>query len=159
MFLLISPLIKMMKYSDFDEEIAQEQKKGNYFYGGATWKVIHTMCLNFDPTIAGAKEDMLTFLKFFRKYYPCPKCRIDFGKFIDTNPPQLFMSDGETLFLWSYIAHDFVNERKLREGVYGAKKSPSLEEIKGIYMNALNVNENHSNSFSGDCETCGNDIA
>lgn len=110
----------------------QESKK---FWGPALWKTIHCMAVAYKPS---QKKAVLTWLyDILPVLIPCDYCRLHFAQNLKSLPPEKYLINNSTFFLWTYLLHDIVNKQL-------GKKSPPYSQVKNIYFTYMDV----------ECESC-----
>lgn len=103
-------------------------KYPNSFWGPGTWRLIHSMAINYEPNPV-KKKAFLQFIYSLPELLPCEKCRIHLRNNLRKNPPERHMASKEKLFLWTYRLHDVVNRQKDYPTV-----SPPYDLVRKYYM-------------------------
>ena len=101
-------------------------------WGPKLWFFIHTIALNFpdNPSF----EDIKNYEMFFEnlKYIiPCDSCRLHYTQRLSANPVSKYLTDANTLFIYTIDLHNEVN-KSLKKKIY------SYEEVAKIYRNNYN---------------------
>lgn len=101
-------------------------------WGPKLWFFIHTLALNYPerPTF----QDIKTYETFFDnlKYIiPCEKCRLHYTQRLNDNPVTKYLTDTNTLFIYTIDLHNEVNKSL-------GKKIYTYEEVSKIYKNHYN---------------------
>ena len=101
-------------------------------WGPKLWFFIHTVSLNFpnNPTF----EEIKNYESFFEnlKYIiPCEKCRLHYSQRLSANPVSKYLTDSNTLFIYTIDLHNEVN-KSLGKRIY------SYEEVAKLYRNHYN---------------------
>jgi hypothetical protein len=97
---------------------------GNYFWGPAVWKTIHSFAVSYTPD---QREQFRFFINNLTNILPCEMCRKHLRDNLRALPIDNYLSDHNRLFLWTYLLHDRVNQQL-------GKKSPPYEQVKKIYF-------------------------
>jgi hypothetical protein len=64
------------------------------------------------------KEHVIWGIRATQKKFPCGKCRIHMGEYLERNPPEKTLDgDPESLFRWVWSFHNLVNTFNKREQV------------------------------------------
>jgi len=105
------------------------ERRGNFFWGPAYWKTIHTACASYRPD---NRESFLLWIYSFPDQIPCGICSAHMVKNLKTFPPDDWTGSRDTLFIWSYRFHDIVNRSKDPPGV-----SPPFGQVKKFYYESI----------------------
>jgi len=97
--------------------------------GPGLWYAIHSECK--EAIDENTSVPVIAFLYRRQFNFPCPKCKIHFGKYLADNPPSLIkFSNPKALFHWSVDFHNSVNQRK-------SKAIIPYEEAEALYYSAV----------------------
>ena len=101
-------------------------------WGPKLWFFIHTIALNFpdNPSF----EDIKNYEMFFEnlKYIiPCETCRMHYTQRLAVNPVSKYLTDANTLFIYTIDLHNEVNKSL-------GKKIYSYENVAKLYKNHYN---------------------
>lgn len=88
------------------------------------WHVIHTLAATYDES---KKKYFVSFITSLCNLLPCPMCRRHFIQTLKKYPLDKYLQNNKTLFLWSYLIHNDVNERK-------NVKSPPFTEVAKFFL-------------------------
>ena len=97
-------------------------------WGSCLWKTLHTIAMGYPnkPTV----EDMTAYTQFYENFWkvlPCKNpCSLNYRRHLKELPLDNFLRDNKTLFEWTVILHNVVNEEL-------GKKYISLDEAKVLY--------------------------
>jgi len=122
------------------------------FWGPGLWIYLHSTAA---VAYTGQKRnDFVNLINVLAKTLPCDKCVQHFRKNMRTLSIRNYLKDNETLFLWTYLMHDAVNEA---QGKTGAER-PSFETVYRIYFDVgddqgANFEEDYQNAICK--EVCG----
>jgi Erv1 / Alr family len=105
------------------------ERRGNFFWGPAYWKTIHSACATFDPA---NRESFLLWIYSFPDQLPCSICASHMIKNLKIFPPEEWVGSRDNLFVWSYRFHDMVNRSKDPPTV-----SPPFEQVKKFYYGSI----------------------
>jgi len=80
-------------------------------WGKHFWRVIHLTSLGYpnEPT----EDEKTSYRSFFMNLghiLPCPKCRRNYKRHLDTLPIQFFLDNRNQLFKWTVHLHNIVNK-------------------------------------------------
>lgn len=121
-----------------------DTKTGKGFWGPPRWNVLHSTAASYDGTAEYA-EGFVDLLRCYTKTLPCRECRAHFAQNLVTTPVERYMMDNHTLFFWTYLLHDLVNQQHNIHKPHEPKKiSPNYEEVKASYFIPLGL----------ECESC-----
>jgi hypothetical protein len=101
-------------------------------WGPKLWLFIHTIALNFPDK--PSFEDVKNYEMFFEnlKYIiPCEACRLHYTQRLSANPVSKYLTDANTLFIYTIDLHNEVN-KSLKKKIY------SYEEVAKMYRNYYN---------------------
>lgn len=101
-------------------------------WGPKLWFFMHTIALNFpdNPSF----EEIRNYESFFEnlKYIiPCDKCKLHYTQRLNENPVSKYLTDANTLFIYTIDLHNEVNKSL-------GKKIVSYEEAANIYKKHYN---------------------
>lgn len=117
-------------------------KRGRDFWGPSIWTAIHSIAAAYTPEHA---EAVKMFMYSLTELLPCEQCRKNLMEKLGRFPIDMYLSNNNDLFFWTYIIHDaanqYHNQHKPNEP---PKISPSFEEVKIYYFRAL----------SDECKEC-----
>ncbi|KAG9101903.1 hypothetical protein FS749_001869 [Ceratobasidium sp. UAMH 11750] len=84
--------------------------------GRATWTFLHTTAAYYpeNPT-KQQQSHMLSLLRALPSLYPCSWCAKDFGKHLQSNPPETAVLGRASLSRWLCERHNEVNEKLGKE--------------------------------------------
>lgn len=111
-------VLKLLKHIKMDPK----------FWGPGTWRLLHVTA-----AVAYSEQERLDFEKLVlitARVLPCTKCKEHFRTNLRKFPLRNYMSSNETLFLWTWLMHDAVNEA---QGKTGAAR-PSFEDMYKFYF-------------------------
>ncbi len=108
-------------------------------WGPKLWFFIHTIALNFpdNPSF----EDIKNYEMFFEnlKYIiPCDSCRLHYTQRLSANPVSKYLTDANTLFIYTIDLHNEVNKSL-------GKKIYSYEKVANLYKNHYNKSYSFKN--------------
>lgn len=111
-------------------------KKGRDFWGPPVWTTLHTFAAAYTPKKAGAFKQFVSSLP---DLMPCESCCNHLRDNLKKYPPDAYMRDNHSLFMWSYLLHDTVNIQRAKHHPEGEPigKSPPYDQVKAFYFNAL----------------------
>lgn len=114
------------------------KKDARDFFGPSTWTTMHSCAVAYDPNEKGSAKAVLDFFHSFKYLLACKTCKKHYSKLIEEFPPDNYLENNESLFLYTYFLHDTVNERI-------GKTSPDFETIKNLYFKNLGAKCNSCN--------------
>ena len=85
------------------------------FWGPGQWKFLHATA-----AVAYGEQERLDFEQYvmaLARVLPCGKCKEHFRANLRENPIRNYMSNNETLFLWTYIMHKAVTDAQGKPGI------------------------------------------
>jgi hypothetical protein len=116
-----------------------DTKKGKRFWGCPHWDVLHCAGATYDGSLM-AQQGFNELLSAYTKLLPCKECRGHFMENIIAIPPSAYMEDNHSLFFWTYLIHDKVNEsHNIYHKDEPPKVSPPYEEVKSKYFIPLGL--------------------
>lgn len=98
------------------------------FWGPNVWSVIHIFAATTTPENG---EYFAKFLILLCDLLPDQNSRQLLHSFLVKKSPQMYLRSNHDTFFYSYLLHDFVNQR------LGKKRSPPYSYVKPIYFTAL----------------------
>ena len=111
------------------------KNKGKSFWGPPYWTCVHVLCSKYKPS---QKDDILIVILYLMYLMICEICRDHLKQIFKEFPPDQYLTNADSLFLWSYMIHDKVNKTL-------GKTSPSLAEMKKKYYSM--TSDDYANSF------------
>ncbi len=99
------------------------------FWGPPGWKLLHTMTLTYEPSMAVAMQQFLQTLPYI---LPCKFCRASLTDYYRQLPPSSALKSRKALVRWLWKIHSLVND-KLRAQGQTIPPDPSLAEVRKIY--------------------------
>ena len=93
-------------------------------YGPKIWHVIHTFAANYNPS---QRTNFQLFIMSVSDLIPCKVCREHFKLNLKKHPLEKFLINKQSLFLWSYLMHNEVNELQ-------GKESPDYRTCAKYYL-------------------------
>jgi len=110
--------------------------KGKNFWGPAAWRFIHSIAVTYTPDKAEQFKVMMT---TFTDLLPCEICQVNLKEKLKKFPIDQYLKSNETLFFWTYVLHDLVNQAINATNPKIKKVSPPYDQVKSFYFNSLNV--------------------
>ncbi len=109
------------------------------FWGSGLWKAIHAMA----ATTETSKErmDFKNMMMELAKILPCKVCRKHLTENMAKHPIERYMKSNETLFLWTYLLHDSVNQAQKKTG----NKRPNFKDVYNTYFESNKSKNNEVN--------------
>ncbi|KAG8731627.1 hypothetical protein FRC12_019649 [Ceratobasidium sp. 428] len=84
--------------------------------GRATWTFLHTTAAYYPESPTKQQQShMLSLLRALPSLYPCSSCAEDFGKDLQSNPPETAVSGRSSLARWLCERHNEVNTKLGKE--------------------------------------------
>lgn len=109
--------------------------KNGGFWGPPHWRTIHCAAASYRPDKEG---EFVCFLNAISEVLPCDKCRDHWKMVMLKFPVADYLRDSHSLFFWSYLVHDQVNQNWNEENPGEPRKiSPPYEKVKAYYFDAL----------------------
>jgi hypothetical protein len=116
-----------------------DTKSGKSFWGPPFWDVIHLAAAGYDGT-SSYREGFIQLLSAYTKILPCKECRAHLIENLKNKPIGEFMVDNHTLFYWTYILHDTVNQQhNTHKPSEPRKTSPNYDMVKAKYFLPLGL--------------------
>lgn len=115
----------------------QRQKivHGRAFWGRPTWQFLHSVAATYKPEKA---QEYVTFFKSLPFILPCEECGKNLTENFKSVPIEKYLGSNHTLFFWTYLIHDMVNQHHNKDHPDEPPKvSPDFETIKNYYFTAL----------------------
>jgi hypothetical protein len=111
-------------------------KKGRDFWGPPCWATLHIFAASYTPDKEHAFK---MFLESLTKLLPCEICKEHLKANLQKIPVERYLRNNYTLFLWSYILHDAVNQQHNAHAGPNKiqKRSPDYNEVKDFYFRGL----------------------
>jgi hypothetical protein len=110
-------------------------------WGPGLWTFLHsTAAVSTTPQ---SRRDYVVLVEALANTLPCDKCKQHFRQNMRTININNYLKNEETLFMWSYLLHNAVNEA---QGKSGAQK-PTFDEI---YRRYFNVGDDSSAVLGGE---------
>lgn len=104
-------------------------------WGSGCWTFIH--CTAAASVTAQQRRDFVTLMEAMALTLPCDKCKQHFRANMRINNIQNYLKNEETLFMWTYLMHDAVNEAQKKTG----DQRPSFDEVYKRYFNVVNESD------------------
>lgn len=105
---------------------------GRGFWGPPIWTTLHTLAAAYTPDQAPTFKQYVASLPIL---LPCEVCRAHLVINLKKYPLENYLTDRNTLFFWTYLLHDAVNQQiTLERPNEAAKRSPDYETIKNYYF-------------------------
>ena len=83
----------------------------NDFYGRTQWITLHCYAIAYTPDMAPA---FVAYVNAIAYLMPCSICRAHFQHNLKKYPINNYLVNRESLFYWTYLLHDEVNNSKGR---------------------------------------------
>ena len=110
----------------------REARTGRAFWGEPIWTTLHTLAAAYAPDQAAAFKLFVSTLPIL---LPCDICRAHLAQNLKKYPLVDYLADRNSLFFWTYLIHDAVNQQiTLERPTEPAKRSPDYETIKHFYF-------------------------
>ncbi len=98
------------------------------FWGPGLWKAIHSMAATANTRETRMHfKNMMTHMAYI---LPCDVCRNHLSQNMNKIPIEKYMKSSESLFLWTFLLHDAVNDSQGKKG----SDRPSFHEIYNTYF-------------------------
>jgi hypothetical protein len=97
-------------------------------WGPECWKVIHSVAAT--SVTRQQRLDFVEFIEVLAKVLPCEACKQHFRENMRKNDVRQYLKNEKTLFMWTFIMHDAVNEALKRDGT----RRPSFDEVYRQYF-------------------------
>lgn len=110
-------------------------KIGRGFWGPPIWTTLHTLAASYTIDQAPAFRSYVNSLVIL---LPCDVCRAHLILNLKKYPLENYLSDRNSLFFWTYLLHDAVNQQiTLERPKEPPKRSPDYETIKAYYFKGV----------------------
>ncbi len=117
-------------------------KKGRNFWGPPEWISLHTKAAAYKREKAKA---FVSYVYCLAELLACDECGGHFLENLKKYPVENYLENNHTLFFWSYLIHDAVNQQINNAKPNEKKKiSPPFDSVKAYYFRALGE----------DCKVC-----
>jgi len=113
-------------------------KMGRKFWGPPFWDVLHCSAAMYCGTSESARG-FIDLLSAYTRLLPCKECRTHFIKNMNEDPVDQYMIDNHSLFFWTYLIHDKVNQQYNLHHPNEKKMSPPYEATKAKYFLPLGL--------------------
>jgi len=100
-------------------------------WGFHLWRFLH--CTAAVSVTAQQRRDFVELIEKLALTLPCDKCKQHFRQNLRIHNIQNYLKNEETLFMYTYLLHDAVNEA---QGKTGAQR-PSFDEVYKFYFNVV----------------------
>jgi hypothetical protein len=81
-------------------------------YGPKFWYVIHTLALGYKKRVNLLYHPYKAFIISLKELFPCDICKNHFIQNLEKYPIDNYLSNSSSIFMWSYLIHNEVNETK-----------------------------------------------
>lgn len=111
------------------------------FWGPGLWKAIHAMAATAD-----SRKDRMHFknmMTHMAHVLPCKVCRTHLTENMQRNPIEKYMKSNESLFLWTFLLHDAVNDAQGKRG----DNRPSFYDVYNTFFKQ-NPSKNNEVDYS-----------